>query len=186
MPFVPADPLGGFTAGPAIPRPEEDEAGDSLLTTAGKIAAPIGVGAGLVLAPQFTIPALIGAGAGAYYSDPDAVGAAFRTENTLGSLYSSNELQVDDLSRDPTFDPWAEIVDTPYQPYYEQFARARNRPMFEAIKSDIDRENKDRRTLASSGITGMVASMGAGMLDWPSALPGAVLGRAAKRGVSTG
>lgn len=180
MPFEPIDPLGGFTAGPALPEPAEAE-GDSTLATIGKIAAPVGVAAGLVFAPEVTIPALGAAALGSWYADPDAMGAAFRTENTVGSALSSNEMGVNDRRVDPHFDPWAEIEGTPYEPYYEQLGGAANRSIFDARKADIDRENKDRTTLAQSGVTGMVSGMAAGMFDLPSLIPGAVLMRSPKR-----
>ena len=183
MPFEPIDSLGGFVATPELPKRVEPES-ESAWSMAGKIAAPIAVGAGLVLAPEVTIPAIVAGGIGASIADPEAAKAAFRTENTIGSLLSRQDAGFDERSIDPDFDPWAEIVDTPYQPYFEQFARARDRAHFEAIKADIDRENQDRKTLAASGIIGQGASMAAGVLDWPSALPGAVVLKTAKGGVS--
>jgi hypothetical protein len=183
MPLEPIDSLGGFTASPGLPL-QREEGGDTALATVGKVAAPLAIGAGLLLAPEFTIPALVAGGAAASYADPEAAGAAFRTENTIGSVLSSDEMGVDDRRIDPQFDPWAEIQGTPYEAYYEQFGRAANRGHFDAIKSDIDRENKDRDTLAKSGVVGMGATMAAGVLDLPSLIPGAVVLRSAKGGVS--
>jgi GNAT superfamily N-acetyltransferase len=179
MPFEPISPVGAFTAGPELPKPPEEE-GDSMLATAGKIAAPVAVGAGLLFAPEITLPALAIGGGAALFSDREAAGAAFRQENTIGSLFASQAREFDGTPRDPNFDPWAEIADSPYEPYYEQFSHARNRPHFDAIKSDIDRENKDRDTLAKSGLTGMGATMAAGLLDWPTLLPGGAVLRTAK------
>lgn len=146
MPFEPISPVGGFTATPELPRPEEEARPD----------------------PTFG----------------ETLTSAFRTENTIGSLMASQDLADDHITRDPHFDPWAEIADTPYEPYYEQFARARNPMHFQAIKADIDRENTDRDIISRSGFSGVVAPMAAGVLDWPTLLPGGALVRTAKGGIS--
>ena len=52
----------------------------------------------------------------------DMWGAAFRTENTIGSLLSSQETAIGSQTSDPNFDPWGELAGTPYEPYYENFA----------------------------------------------------------------
>lgn len=110
----------------------------------------------------------------------EALGAAFRTENTIGSLMAAQDHDFGWTSFDKDFDPWAEIADTPYEVYSENFARARNREHFAAIKADIDRENKDRDILARSGALGFAAGAGAGVLDWPTLLPGGAIVRTAK------
>lgn len=146
MPFEPISPVGGFTATPELPRPDDEARPD----------------------PTFG----------------ETLSSAFRTENTIGSLMASQDLADDHITRDPHFDPWAEIADTPYEPYYEQFARARNPMHFQAIKADIDRENTDRDIISRSGFSGVVAPMAAGVLDWPTLLPGGALVRTAKGGIS--
>lgn len=146
MPFEPISPVGGFTATPELPRPDDEARPD----------------------PTFG----------------ETLSSAFRTENTIGSLMASQDLADDHITRDPHFDPWAEIADTPYEPYYEQFARARNPMHFQAIKADIDRENTDRDVISRSGFSGMVAPMAAGVLDWPTLVPGGALVRTAKGGIS--
>lgn len=110
----------------------------------------------------------------------EALGAAFRTENTLGSLGAARDHDFGWTPFDKSHDPWAKIVDTPYEAYWENFARSRNDEHFEAIKADIDRENKDRDTLARSGALGFVAGAAAGGLDWPTLLPGGAIVRTAK------
>ena len=98
----------------------------------------------------------------------ETFGAAFRTENMIGSAASSEAYGADIGNIDYDFDPWARIANTPYEPYYEQFSRAMNEDHFEAIRADIDRENRDRDIIARSGITGIVALMAAGVLALPS------------------
>jgi hypothetical protein len=126
-------------------------------------------------------------------ADDSIWGAAFRTENIVGSSMASEEVRTANEQEgvlggpvriDPDFDPWAEIVDTPYESYTDQFALAGNKDHFEAIKADIDRETKDRETIHKSGWTGIGASMAAGVLDLPILLPGGNLIRSAKGGVS--
>jgi len=146
MPFEPISPVGGFTATPELPRPDDETRPD----------------------PTFG----------------ETLSSAFRNENTIGSLLASQELANEHQERDPYFDPWAEIAETPYEAYYEQFARARNPAHFQAIKADIDRENTDRDVIARSGLTGFGASAAAGLLDWPTLIPGGALVRTAKGGVS--
>lgn len=114
----------------------------------------------------------------------EALGAAFRTENTIGSLMAAQDHDFGWTSFDKDFDPWAEIADTPYEVYSENFARARNREHFDAIKADIDRENKDRDILSRSGALGFAAGAGAGVLDWPTLLPGGAVVRTAKGATS--
>ena len=100
--------------------------------------------------------------------------SAFRLENTIGSALASKEVRYmrethgvfgGPVPIDPDFDPWAEIADTPYQAYADKFAHAGNKDHANAIKADIDRELKDRDTIAKSGLIGIGASMAAGMFD---------------------
>lgn len=114
----------------------------------------------------------------------ETFGAAFRTDNTIGSLLASEDAHFAGTRIDPDFDPWGAIAGTPYEPYYENFARAANKEHFEAIKSDINRENKDRDIMGRSGWTGLGASLVAGTVDWPIIIPGGQVVRSAKGGVS--
>lgn len=117
--------------------------------------------------------------------EPGLWGAAFRTQNTIGSSISSETVRTEREQRgifggpvkiDPDFDPWAEIGDTWMEPYYEQFATAGNKTHFEAIRADIERERKDRQQIEDSGLVGVGASMAAGVLDVTTLVPcGAIL-----------
>lgn len=107
----------------------------------------------------------------------DAFEAAWRTDNTLVSALVSQATPMRGKKLDPDFDPWAEIADTPYQPYYEYFAAAADKDHFEAIKADIMREAKDRQTIEDTGWTGIGASMAAGFFDPTFLIPGGAVVR---------
>lgn len=98
-------------------------------------------------------------------------GAAFRTQNIVGSFLSqqgvANPSEVED-----GFNPIDYVKDDPkYASYVEEFAGISNRRAADALKIQIDREEQDRRTLDSAGFMGVVAQMGAGVIDLPSLLP---------------
>jgi len=109
----------------------------------------------------------------------DTFGAAFRTQNVVGSFLSSRG-QVDPYRVEEGFDPIDYIKDdNRYAPYAEEFAGITNRTAADAKKLQIDREEQDRRTLDAAGGMGVVAQMAAGVVDIPTLLPlgGAALGR---------
>ncbi len=99
----------------------------------------------------------------------ETVGAAFRTENIVGSYLSSrgetNPYEIDD----PSFNAIDYVKDDPdYAPYVEQFGGVFNRKAADALKLQIKREEQDRRTLDAAGINGTIASLAAGVLDLPT------------------
>lgn len=118
--------------------------------------------------------------------DPSLVetfGAAFRTQNVVGSFLSSRG-QPDPYEIEQDFDAIDYVKDDPrFAPHVEEFAGIFNRKAAEAKKQQIIREQQDRRTLEASGSLGFVAEMAAGVVDLPTLLPigGAVAagGRAA-------
>ncbi|MEQ9347747.1 MAG: hypothetical protein RIG26_15005 [Thalassospira sp.] len=97
----------------------------------------------------------------------ETVPAAFRLENTIGA--SSQERfkpQRDKSSRlviDQDYDPFGNIDG--YEDFSTSFAFANSDDEVAEIKRIIDREQKDRETVASAGLPGMAASFGAGILD---------------------
>ncbi|WP_417244287.1 hypothetical protein [Celeribacter sp.] len=97
----------------------------------------------------------------------ETVPAAFRLENTIGA--SSQERfkpQRDKSSRlviDQEYDPFGNIDG--YEDFSTSFAFANSDDEVAEIKRIIDREQKDRETVASAGLPGMAASFGAGILD---------------------
>lgn len=117
-------------------------------------------------------------------------GAAFRTQNIVGS-YLASRGQPDPYQVDDGFDAIDYVKDDPkYAPYVDEFAGVFNRRAADALKLQIDREEQDNRILASAGWTGTVAQLAAGVVDLPTLLPlgGGVAGglRSAGAAVSLG
>lgn len=123
-------------------------------------------------------------------SDPslgETVGAAFASENVVGSTLASETafLSEEVLSRnDPDFDAISDIAGTHYEAFAHRFARAQNPTVSSAIKADIDRELKNRQILDSAGWTGTIFGVGAAIFDLPSLLPGGTLYKSGKLGFS--
>src|SRR5690606_26010506 len=110
-------------------------------------------------------------GTAALLSDSEGAEAAFRTENTIGSSLASESFGYDGKI-DESYDPWADIAGTEHEQYWDRFARARNKEQADLIRSDIERERRDREYLESQGMLGFAQSMAAGIFDLPSLLPG--------------
>lgn len=94
----------------------------------------------------------------------DALKAAFRTENLIGSAIAS-ETRTADNRPVQGYNPWTDIVGTKYEDHWESFVDSNNARYTETLKRQIDREDDDRRTLAASGVTGTIAGLAAGILD---------------------
>lgn len=110
------------------------------------------------------------------------LGAAFRQENTIGSALSQQTGYT--FERDPTYDAWRDIQDTPYAQYFDRFINISNPNDANIMKSQIDMEVRDRTLLSTSGLMGTIASMVASGADWTSLLPGGAVYRTAKLGVN--
>ncbi|MDG4721584.1 hypothetical protein [Thalassospira aquimaris] len=115
----------------------------------------------------------------------ETVPAAFRLENTIGAVTQDRfKPQRDERSRlviDESFDPFSDIAG--YEDFSESFAFANNDDEVAEIKRIIDREQKDRETVAAAGLPGMAASFGAGILDPINLVP---IGGQAYRAYSMG
>ncbi len=110
--------------------------------------------------------------------------AAFRQDNTIGAWLASGT-SYDPNFREEGFNPWDAIKGTKYQPYWSSFIDVHSTPAADAMKRKIDRELDDRRTLeAAPWYQSVPAQMLAGVLDWPSLLPGGAFVRGAKGGYS--
>lgn len=101
----------------------------------------------------------------------ETFGAAFRTQNVVGSYLSSrgmpNPYEIED-----GFDAIDYVKDDPkFAPYVDEFSGIFNRKAADAKKLQIQREEGDRRTIEGAGIMGDVASMAAGVVDLPTLLP---------------
>lgn len=108
------------------------------------------------------------------WADPSLTqtfGAAFRTQNTIGS-YIASRGAPDPYQIESGFDAIDYVKDDArYSPYVEKFAGVFNRKAADALKMQIDREEQDRRTLQASGGMGTLAEMAAGVIDIPTLLP---------------
>ncbi len=105
----------------------------------------------------------------------ESIGAAVRQENIIGSYVSDKTRGVERSVIEQGYNPWDDIKGTPYEQYWERFADVHNSRFSSVLKSQIDQELEDRRTLGSAGWQGFVASMGAGIVDIPSLIPGGVV-----------
>jgi hypothetical protein len=118
----------------------------------------------------------------------DLVGASFRTENEVGSLIAS---EVQDLSAvearrvQDGYNPFTSGDLKGYEDHADKFLEAYNPRVVEAIKSDIDRETKDRETVEASG-WGILTDVLAGVAAPSLLLPGGAMVRAGRVGYRTG
>lgn len=124
----------------------------------------------------------------------DTIGAAFRTENTVGSLLSYDTVR-NDYERD--YNPWKDIAGTKYEAQWSSFTDSGNARYTAMLKQQIDDEEEDRAMLASAGWVGIIAGFAAGVIDPTILIPvgGQVslagkgvwkLGRAALAGAAAG
>lgn len=101
----------------------------------------------------------------------DTFGAAFRTQNVIGSWLASRGTP-DPYQIEDGFDAIDYVKDDPkYSPYVDKFAGVFNKKSADAMKLQIDREEADRRTLDAAGKVGVIAQMAAGVIDLPTLLP---------------
>jgi hypothetical protein len=126
----------------------------------------------------------------------DTWGAAFRTQNTIGSAIANSGIPdptvVDQGQED--FNAIDFVKDDPkYSPFVESFAGIRNKRAAEAQKLRIDQELQDQRTLSAAGGMGAIAQMAAGVVDLPTLFPiggefvtGGRLARAANIAIGAG
>lgn len=116
----------------------------------------------------------------------DVVGAAARQENIMASTLSNKTFGLNADDYEEGYDYWADIEGTKYEEYSEDFAEVFNSRYADALKSQIDQEEEDRRTLHAADGTGLVAAVAAGVIDLPTLVPGAGLIRGIKGGYSVG
>lgn len=109
--------------------------------------------------------------------------ASFRSENMVWAAANSHSLGQDDTP--DGIDPWAEIKGTKYEPHFSAFADVRNRPQFDAVRSDIDREENDRAIIhAAPWWMTVPASLLANVADPTIFVPGGAFIKGAKFGFS--
>lgn len=112
------------------------------------------------------------------------LGAAFRQENVVGSLYTNKTAGLNRYDPEEGFNPLSEIKGTKYEERAQEAASIFNRPYFEAWKAQVDQEEQDRNTLDSAGWLGTGASAVAAILDLPTLLPGGTVVAGARGGIS--
>ncbi|MER8511673.1 hypothetical protein NKH47_01785 [Mesorhizobium sp. M1060] len=103
------------------------------------------------------------------------IGAAFRQDNMVGSMSSNKMAGVDTATREDGFTGdvmWKELQGTRYEQTWDRFAKVHNRIAFNALKSQIDMEDEDRRNLDAGGWTATAAGFGASLFDLPTLIPG--------------
>lgn len=92
----------------------------------------------------------------------DSVGAAFRTENTVGSFFS--DVTLPESPFNPDYDPIEKVPDE-FRIDAEKYARANSDEEVEAITTQLRRETADRQTLRDAGGYGILAMLTAGVFD---------------------
>jgi hypothetical protein len=114
-------------------------------------------------------------------STVEVLGAALRTQNTVAS-WAASRSGVDPYVIEPGFDAIDYVKDDPeFSPYVEEFAGLFNRRAADAKKMQIRREIQDRRIVDAGGVTGVLGSMAAGIVDLPTFLiPGGIAASAAR------
>jgi hypothetical protein len=115
-------------------------------------------------------------------------GAAFRQENLIGSIASSEKLRTsltgDFDAIDRNYNVFDDIKD--YEDHADAFENVFNAKAAMAVKADIDREKKDRATLAASGWTGFALTAAASILDPTFLIPGGALAKTGRAGSAVG
>lgn len=113
-------------------------------------------------------------------------GAAFRRNNELAALASSESAWVDN-DPEPGFNSWDKVRGTEDEVNFRRLATARNERKFNAIKADIGRENEDRKRLdAQPWWMGLLTEGPAAVLSPTTFLPGGAFVRGARGGLSLG
>jgi hypothetical protein len=114
----------------------------------------------------------------------ETLGAAWRSQNIIGSTINNQMIGADFDTIEPDFNPFEAAKGTPYEAYPERLASIFNRKAFESFKAQVDMEEEDRRTLQAAGGWGIVAQIGAGLLDPTMLIPAGTFVRSGKVGFS--
>lgn len=140
--------------------------------------------------PITTLPATVGIGVDDR-PDPDfmdLLGAAYRQDNLIGSYFTDARRMIGDTKFyevDNSFDPFENLTpDLEQHAIDGRFDEVYNRQAFDAVVSNIHKEEQDRQTLAAGGWTSFALSGLAGVTDPTILLPGGAFVRAGKVGYS--
>ncbi|MCA0433054.1 MAG: hypothetical protein LCH46_07290 [Proteobacteria bacterium] len=116
--------------------------------------------------------------------------AAFRQDNLVGSAMTSEALRSkmdgDFYTVDRSYNPFADDNLKGYEDHIDAFTNVFNAKAAKLVKADIDRETRDRQTLAASGWMGFGLSAGASILDPTMLIPAGAVVRGAKGAYSVG
>jgi hypothetical protein len=116
----------------------------------------------------------------------ETLGAGMRLGSPVVSYFAkSAESEVLDRV-DHDYNPWEEIQNTPYQQHWNRFAGLYNADAVAATKAQIDRETRDRETIAAAGWLGFVSEMAGSLVSPTILMPGGALVQGVKGGVSIG
>lgn len=93
-------------------------------------------------------------------------GAAFRQNNLFGSFgtMAAHFWNVGNAP-DRSYNAWEDIKGTPYEDKWQYFSGSNNAGYTAAMKSQLDRETRDRQTLDAGGWTATLANFGAAVAD---------------------
>ena len=113
------------------------------------------------------------------------LGAQFEKENTIGSLLASESLGVDQGKIEPDYNVFDDIEG--YEDYVDRFEDVYNSTAANAIKSDIDREERNNQIIAASGwVSALSTGLLAAGIDLPTLIPAGAAVRGAHLGVKAG
>lgn len=109
----------------------------------------------------------------------ETIPAAFRVDNPMVSAIVSNSIEHVTDRYDPTYYPTDDLGGFMDGEYDEQLVQAKNAEHMQAMKEDIQRENKDRELLGNAGGE-FLARMAAGILSPEVLLPSGAVIKGAK------
>lgn len=103
----------------------------------------------------------------------DLLQAAFRTENTLGSLIYQESGLPDAVINSESFNPWDHLTEDEKidEAFVSNAARADDLIELEAVRKQSAKERKDRQLLADNGAMSFLAGLTAGTLDPINLIP---------------
>jgi hypothetical protein len=116
---------------------------------------------------------------------PETIAAAFRQNNWIVNVGRSMFEQT--YPPEPGYEPVDDITGTKYDKHISRFLSSRSRAETHARMAQMDEEERDKETMAASGWSGTLASVGAGIAD-PLALliPGGEAVMAARGALAVG
>ena len=93
--------------------------------------------------------------------------AAFRTENSLGSLIVRNSGLPDDVVNNESFNPWDHITDDEKlnESFVKNITLADTIEEIDSVRKQSAREQKDRQALSEGGANSFFAQMAVGAID---------------------